>query len=408
MILEKRRQAASASSVEDEKVEEEEKRPQPASRGNLKQMIAAKRAAMAATAANKGSSAAVSQPVVTVESAEAASGQADEKTFQGGFFCVKSPIRPSTAATISNENTPVRAPATSKSTGGDRLRRSVLTESARRVSGLVSPYVSNMAKRSLTSSAPTSPNTNDNKVRRASLFDDMEELEERPGQAGGEEEEGVMEKKEELQQQMELVDPVCPLSSPVTKTYSKLGGSPAAEQQRRDLFDRLITSTSPKSAESPGQKKVVVGVEENYLQPSTPPAIAEFLPMSAQRGSTSSEEEEVERMVESPPKPLLKSARSTGGRRTKSKVSFTPLLDAESGQGSSSVVGTPHPLRRQKDMLDVDDTTTPRLRPRISLLPGMEQSPASDTVMQEDFISFESPSTSGTPSRRSVRNKIMQ
>jgi hypothetical protein len=42
-----------------------------------------------------------------------------------------------------------RSPATSKSTGGDRLRRTVLTDSARRVSGLVSPFVSALARRSV-------------------------------------------------------------------------------------------------------------------------------------------------------------------------------------------------------------------------------------------------------------------
>jgi len=66
----------------------------------------------------------------------------DEKpgtTFDGGFFAVKSPAR--------ERPSPARL---SKSTGGDRLRRSVvITETARRVSGMmVSPFVSQLGKRS--------------------------------------------------------------------------------------------------------------------------------------------------------------------------------------------------------------------------------------------------------------------
>jgi len=80
-----------------------------------------------------------------------------EKTFDGGFFSVKSPVRQI-----------IKSPKTSQSTGCDKLRKAVLTDSAKRVSGLVSPFVSQVARRAM---APekVSP-TRDS--RRASLFDD--------------------------------------------------------------------------------------------------------------------------------------------------------------------------------------------------------------------------------------------
>jgi len=84
-----------------------------------------------------------------------------EKEFDGGFFSVKSPVqKPKSPATslksplaTGSPNTPTRSPASAgitKSTGGDRLRRSVLTDSTkRRLSGLVSPFISALARRSV-------------------------------------------------------------------------------------------------------------------------------------------------------------------------------------------------------------------------------------------------------------------
>jgi len=77
-----------------------------------------------------------------------------EKTFDGGFFSVKSPVRQV-----------MKSPRTSRSTGCDKLRKSVLTGSAKRVSGLISPYVSQVAKRAV-------PTENLSPVRRSSLFDE--------------------------------------------------------------------------------------------------------------------------------------------------------------------------------------------------------------------------------------------
>ena len=57
---------------------------------------------------------------------------------------VKSPCSAPTSPMVANALTPRGV-----STGGDRLRRAVLTDSARRLSGLVSPFVSQMARRSM-------------------------------------------------------------------------------------------------------------------------------------------------------------------------------------------------------------------------------------------------------------------
>jgi len=80
-----------------------------------------------------------------------------EKTFDGGFFSVKSPVRHI-----------MKSPKTSQSTGCDKLRKAVLTDSAKRVSGLVSPFVSQVARRAMVQEK-VSPSKDS---RRSSLFDD--------------------------------------------------------------------------------------------------------------------------------------------------------------------------------------------------------------------------------------------
>merc|ERR1719186_1193903 len=91
-----------------------------------------------------------------------------DKTFDGGFFSIKSPSHqlpksPTTRAT--------------QSTGCDRLRKSVLTESAKRVSGLVSPFVSQVARRAMGNGEKLSPVKDS---RRSSLFDGFDDENEVP------------------------------------------------------------------------------------------------------------------------------------------------------------------------------------------------------------------------------------
>merc|ERR1712034_108790 len=80
-----------------------------------------------------------------------------EKTFDGGFFSVKSPARQVT-----------KSPRATQSTGCDGLRKSVLTDSAKRVSGLVSPFVSQVARRAMDNEKHSPVKDS----RRSSLFDD--------------------------------------------------------------------------------------------------------------------------------------------------------------------------------------------------------------------------------------------
>eukprot|EP00092_Neocalanus_flemingeri_P029295 GFUD01031807.1.p1 GENE.GFUD01031807.1~~GFUD01031807.1.p1 ORF type:complete len:323 (+),score=110.93 GFUD01031807.1:86-1054(+) len=85
-----------------------------------------------------------------------------EKTFDGGFFSIKSPCQLAKSPTK----------RVTQSTGCDRLRKSVLTESAKRVSGLVSPFVSQVARRALRNGEKQSPEKDS---RRSSLFDDFDQ-----------------------------------------------------------------------------------------------------------------------------------------------------------------------------------------------------------------------------------------
>ena len=110
----------------------------PGHGSKMREMIAARRAALAA--AKKASSAppdtaeaggAPPVPNVCVNGAEVGAKEEEEKTFDAGFFSVKSPVRLSPK---NEETSPQRSETkkrSSKSTGGDRLRRAVLTESAR-------------------------------------------------------------------------------------------------------------------------------------------------------------------------------------------------------------------------------------------------------------------------------------
>jgi len=84
-----------------------------------------------------------------------------EKTFDGGFFKIKSPF-PQLSQVSSSRIT--------RSAGCFRsMRRTEVSESAKRMSGLVSPFVSQLARRSLI--------TGNVSVRKSSLFDEMDEEE---------------------------------------------------------------------------------------------------------------------------------------------------------------------------------------------------------------------------------------
>jgi len=131
----------------------------------LKALIAAKRRKASGLVDKQGEYGAdeVSKEVDTINiiidkaSDESSCLISPEKTFDGGFFSVKSPARQVNMS-----------PRTSQSTGCDKLRKSVLTESAKRVSGLVSPFVSQMARRAMVNEKLSPVGDS----RRSSLFDD--------------------------------------------------------------------------------------------------------------------------------------------------------------------------------------------------------------------------------------------
>jgi len=91
-----------------------------------------------------------------------------DKTFDGGFFSIKSPSRQLAKSPTARET---------QSTGCDRLRKSVLTESAKRVSGLVSPFVSQVARRAMGNGEKLGPVKDS---RRSSLFEGFDDENEVP------------------------------------------------------------------------------------------------------------------------------------------------------------------------------------------------------------------------------------
>jgi len=83
-----------------------------------------------------------------------------ERTFNGGFFKIKTPLPNLKQASPSR---------LTRSAGCFRsVRRTEVSESAKRMSGLVSPFVSQLARRSLNKIES---------VRKSSLFDQMDEIE---------------------------------------------------------------------------------------------------------------------------------------------------------------------------------------------------------------------------------------
>lgn len=229
-------------------VEESEKKvetitapEEPASkRLNIKEMIARKRAQLAKEKAVKEATAPLDIHEVKDEESHVVE---HERTFEGGFFSVKSPVR-SNPSSIESSPKPLSSIEKSRrSMVGDKLRRAVLTESARRVSGLVSPFVSQVARRSLQGSEISPFRA----IQPTNLYDDIEVTD------------NVESKETEADSNslVEMFDPIAPLSSPVTKTYSKSGSSPAAKQRQIDAFDQMVVGSSPK-------------VDSCYFEPSTP------------------------------------------------------------------------------------------------------------------------------------------
>jgi len=125
-----------------------------AKRINVKEMIAKKRKQLA----NERGEETASVKIVVEESINIVSSP--ERTFEGGFFSIKSP-------NPHNKSLDVKSVSKTRSSdkslcSGDGLRRSVLHSSGRRLSGLVSPYLSQVARRAVT--------------RRSFKFDDNEDV----------------------------------------------------------------------------------------------------------------------------------------------------------------------------------------------------------------------------------------
>jgi len=247
--------------IVEEKSNLEEENP-VSRRLTIKEMIAKKRAQLAKEKAEKEAPLTVPKITTTTESESA-----DDITFEGGFFSVASPARQSS---ISRESSPKQASPSpsrkSRKSVGDNLRKSVLKDTTKRMSGLVSPFVSQVARRSLQGNLDAQP---------TELFKDIDKNEHKEAD----------EIKIATGPLIELFDPIAPLSSPVTKTYSKSGASPAAKQRQIDAFDQMVVGTSPKqitpavnftenveliSFDSPAESVVSGAISDNIIDPQTP------------------------------------------------------------------------------------------------------------------------------------------
>merc|ERR1719186_1417175 len=158
---------------------------------NVKEMIARKRAELARGKINSPGSCEVHIIVDEVPENKCYSSPPVERTFEGGFFSIKSPIH-------HNHSLDVKSSPKSKSTdkscknSGDRLRRSVLSCSGRKLSGLVSPYVSQLARRVSYRAGSlhrqedeASPEQTKIDSRRSSLFENLEDDQVRSVIGGG-------------------------------------------------------------------------------------------------------------------------------------------------------------------------------------------------------------------------------
>jgi len=252
----------------------EEEKSVGSRRLNIKDMIAKKRAQLAKEKAEKEGPSKVPGDIVTITSEPISTS---EITFEGGFFSITSPLREASNKSV----TPTKDYSSSPSVNhrrsvGDKLRKSVLKETARRTSGLVSPFVSQVARRSLQGISATEPTI---------LFKDLENT-------GTEVIVGnAKTTNDETAPLLELFDPIAPLSSPVTKTYGKSGRSPAAKQRQIDAFDEMVCSpTGTKldklkpsipsvkvtedveliSFDSPAQSGTTDPINDNNEEPSAP------------------------------------------------------------------------------------------------------------------------------------------
>jgi len=253
-----------APEIVEEKIISEEN---PISRRlTIKEMIAKKRAQLAKEKAEKEAPDTVTETTTTTTTE---SEKANDITFEGGFFSVASPARQSSRSRESSPKQASPSPSRkSRKSVGDTLRKSVLKDSTKRMSGLVSPFVSQVARRSLQGNLDAQP---------TELFKDVEK---------NDHEEANEENNVTTGPLIELFDPIAPLSSPVTKTYSKSGTSPASKQRQIDAFDQMVVGTSPKrqtapavnftenveliSFDSPVESVVPGAIIENITDPQTP------------------------------------------------------------------------------------------------------------------------------------------
>eukprot|EP00092_Neocalanus_flemingeri_P098085 GFUD01125075.1.p1 GENE.GFUD01125075.1~~GFUD01125075.1.p1 ORF type:complete len:672 (-),score=190.98 GFUD01125075.1:4-1941(-) len=196
-------------------------------RSNIKEMIAKKREQLAR---EKKSPADCAVESLEVPKNKVISRSPVERTFEGGFFSIKSPVPIRTSLDVKLSKT--KSTDKSAKSSGDRLRLSVLSSSGRRISGLVSPYLSQVARRA---AAMHREGEDDNETprdemkdsRRSSLFDDLVEDHHQsvPGEAAA----SVL---TPLPLDMRYFAPTTPLAPPAAANWSSSSEETEKEAER--------------------------------------------------------------------------------------------------------------------------------------------------------------------------------
>eukprot|EP00092_Neocalanus_flemingeri_P016906 GFUD01018285.1.p1 GENE.GFUD01018285.1~~GFUD01018285.1.p1 ORF type:complete len:694 (+),score=197.33 GFUD01018285.1:85-2082(+) len=232
-------------------------------RSNIKEMIARKREQLARE--KKSPADCAVETSLQVPKNKVISKSPVEKTFEGGFFSIKSPVPNRTSLDVKLSKTK----STDKSTksSGDRLRLSVLSSSGRRISGLVSPYLSQVARRAAAMHREGEYENEMKDSRRSALFDDL--VEDHEQSVTGAVSESIL---TPLPLDMQYFAPTTPLAPPAAASWSSSSEETEKEAERTkevrltpiECFGNTSTTTRGGSMGTPNTPHTKSGKKLTY------------------------------------------------------------------------------------------------------------------------------------------------
>eukprot|EP00092_Neocalanus_flemingeri_P040975 GFUD01044616.1.p1 GENE.GFUD01044616.1~~GFUD01044616.1.p1 ORF type:complete len:735 (+),score=184.15 GFUD01044616.1:215-2206(+) len=232
-------------------------------RSNIKEMIAKKREQLARE--KKSPAECAVETSLQVPKNKVISKSPVEKTFEGGFFSIKSPVPNRTSLDVKLSKTK----STDKSTksSGDRLRFSVLSSSGRRISGLVSPYLSQVARRAAAMHREGEYENEMKDSRRSALFDDL--VEDHEQSVTGAVSESIL---TPLPLDMQYFAPTTPLAPPAAANWSSSSEETEKEAERTkevrltpiECFGNTSTTTRGGSMGTPNTPHTKSGKKLTY------------------------------------------------------------------------------------------------------------------------------------------------